>query len=202
MKVLALDISTTTTGYCILDDKLRLRQRGEFRIKDRTLSDTLYANAIKNKVKAIIEKEEIDDLIIEDVYFGKNVENLKTWCRVHGAVGDYWFEKANQEPMYMMAVSARKLNDMHGQCTKIEVQLEMAKAYKLVDEAKYYEFCGTLGKLLKEKKEKKISKNKFDYQVKKLSKEFETVTGISEHIADSMLLGRAYYKELEDSEHV
>jgi len=196
MRILALDISTTTTGFSILDENLKLKQRGEFRIKDRTLSDTLYANAIKRKVKQIVDTHEIDDLIIEDVYYGRNVNNLKTWCRVHGAVADYWYEHGNKEPFYLMATSARKLNDMHGQCTKIEVQLEMARAYKLVADDRYYDYCGRLGKLLKDKKSKKISKNKFDYQVKKISKEFEEETGVSEHVADSILLGRAYFKEL------
>lgn len=197
MKILALDISTTTTGFAILDENLKLRERGEFRIKDRGLSDTLYAHAIKNKVKKLVEQHNISDMVIEDVFYGKNVNNLKTWCRVHGAVGDYWYESANIEPAYIMAVSARKLNDMHGQCTKIEVQLEMAKMYKLVKDDMYYEFCGTLGKLLKDKKAKKITKNKFDYQIKKLSKEFEDAVGISEHIADAILLGRAYFKDIE-----
>ena len=198
--VLALDISTTTTGYAILDEKLKLKQRGEFRIKDRTLSDTLYANAIKRKVQKIVEEENITDLVIEDVYYGKNVNNLKTWCRVHGAVGDYWYEKANIEPDYMMATHVRKLNNMHGQCTKIEVQLEMAKIYKLIKDEIYFDYCGRLSELLKNKKSKKLNKNQFDYRIGKISKTFEEETGISEHVADAILLGRAYFKDMEETE--
>lgn len=197
MKILALDISTTTTGFAILNEKLKLLKYGQFSMKERGLSDTVYAHAIKNKVKELVEAHDISDIIIEDVYFGKNIGNLKTWCRVHGAVGDYWYEHANREPAYMQAVTARKLNDIHGQCTKIEVQLEMGRMYHLIKDDCYYDYCGKLGELLKQKKAKKLTKNKFDYRIKKISKDFEDATGISEHIADSILLGLAFLKDEE-----
>jgi hypothetical protein len=47
---------------------------------------------------------------------------------------------------------------------------------------------------LKEKKANKLTKNQFDYRVKKLSEDFESSTSISEHIADSVVLGLAFFK--------
>lgn len=187
-KTLALDISTTTTGFAVMSANYKLLKSGQFTMKER-LSDTKYSYSITKKVEELVNKHNITDLIIEDVFYGQNIKNVKTWCRVHGAVAMFWYNKTKKEPFYIMATEARKVNDINGQATKIEVQLEMAKKYNLIDDSTYYDYCGKLSNLLKEKKSKKLNKNQFDYRIKKLSKQFEEETGISEHIADAILLG-------------
>jgi len=194
MKTLALDISTTTTGYAILNERGALLKSGQFHMKDRGLSDTRYAHAITEKVVKLIKTQNIGNLSIEDVYYGKNIKNVKTWCRVHGAVANYWYKLTEKEPIYMMASSARSRNGLHSQCKKIEVQLAMSHEFGLVDPKIYYSYCGKLGKLLQQKENKSMSKNKFDYQMNKISKAFEDETGISEHIADAILLGKSTCK--------
>lgn len=186
-KILALDISTTTTGFAVMNKTNRLLKSGQFSMKER-LSDTKYASSITKKVVELVNKYNITDLVIEDVYYGQNVNNLKTWCRVHGAVAMFWYNKTKKEPLFIMATEARKLNGINGQATKIEVQLEMSKKFGLITDSMYYDYCGKLSILLKDKKSKKLTKNQFDYRIKKLSKSFEDGTGISEHIADSILL--------------
>ena len=194
IRILALDISTSTTGFAVMDEKHKLIKSGQFSMKER-LSDTRYAFSITKKVISLVKKHNITDLVIEDVFYGKNVKNIKTWCRVHGAVAMYWYNAHKIEPLFIMASEARKINHISGQATKIEVQLEMSKKYGLVEDSVYYDYCGQLSALLKDKKAKKLTKNQFDYRIKKLSKTFEDVTGISEHIADSILLALAKCKK-------
>jgi len=212
MKVLALDISTTTTGFAVIASKLKLIEYGQFNIKDRTLSDTMYALGIEKKVIKLATKYSLSDSIIEDVYCGKNVKSLKTWCRVHGAVGVAWYKKYKKEPVFIMAMVARKKIDIKGNAKKIEIQLEVSKRYDLIKSNCYNKYTkkfktliknkateyARIEKEIKKKSEQKIAKKKANgrckYQIDKLSKQFEEETGISEHIADAIVLGIAYFK--------
>jgi len=194
-KLLALDVSTTTTGYVVMDDNLNLLNYGQFNIVDRNLTDIEYATVITKESFKIIKQYEITDLIIEDVFFGKNVENLKTWCRVHGGVGMSWAVKHN-EPQFMMASEARRRVGLSGHATKIEIQLEVAKMYNLVKPSVYSIYKAQFDELVEKRKSKKYTKNQFDYRIKKVSREFEKETGISEHIADANVLARAYFQRM------
>jgi len=190
--LLALDISTSTTGYVVMDDNLNLLKYGQFNVTDRNLTDIQYATVITKEAFKLIKQFKITDLIIEDVFFGKNVGNLKTWCRVHGALGMSWAVKHN-EPVFMMATTARKKLGISGHATKIELQLEASKMYNLIKDSVYIAYRSQFDELVEKRKSKKFTKNQFDYQIKKISKAFENETGISEHIADSIVLARAYY---------
>ena len=198
--ILALDVSTTTTGYVVINEQLALLSYGQFCIKDRHLTDIQYATVITKEVFKIIKHFKATDLIIEDVFFGKNVGNLKTWCRVHGAVGMSWAVKHN-EPQFMMAVEARKRVGMSGRATKIEIQLEVSKMYNLVKNSVYIAYKSQFEELVKQREGKKFTKNQFDYRVQKLSKAFEEETGVSEHIADANVLARAYLQKLGEQQN-
>ncbi len=194
-QLLALDVSTTTTGYVVMDDKLNLLHHGQFCIVDRNLTDIEYTTVTTKEVFKIIKQFEITDLIMEDVFFSKNVDNLKTWCRVHGGVGMSWAVKHN-EPQFMMAVEARRRTGISGHATKIEIQLEVTKLYNLVKPSVHSIYKAQFEELLEKRKSKKYTKNQFDYRIKKVSKEFEVETGISEHIADANVLARAYFHRM------
>jgi crossover junction endodeoxyribonuclease RuvC len=194
MKVLALDVSTSTTGFAVVDSNLKLLEYGQFTIKDRTLSDTMYTVEITDKSLALAEKYKVDGIIIEDIYFSKQPQLFRRWARVHGGMALTWYKKTKKEPVFIMAISARPKAGINGKATKIEVQLEIAKRYNLVKTATYTEYLSKFNDALKEKKANKLTKNQFDYRVKKLSEDFESSTSISEHIADSVVLGLAFFK--------
>lgn len=212
MKILALDVSTTTTGFAVMDSKFKLIEYGQFTIKNRTLSDTMYALAISKKVLKLAIKYKLNNAIIEDVYCGKNVASLKTWCRVHGGIGVTWYNKFKNEPDFKMAMVARKIIGIKGNSKKIEIQLEICKRYSLVKDTLYKSYSkkfkeqlkiktdeyARIEKEIKKKTEKKAAKSKangkFNYRLNKLSIGFEKETGISEHSADAIVLGIAYFK--------
>jgi crossover junction endodeoxyribonuclease RuvC len=194
MKVLALDVSTSTTGFAVVDSNLKLLDYGQFTIKDRTLSDTMYTVEITDKALALAEKYKVDGIVIEDIYFSKQPQLFRRWARVHGGMALTWYKKTKKEPVFIMAISARPKAGINGKATKIEVQLEITKRYNLVKAATYTEYLSKFNEALKEKKANKLTKNQFDYRVKKLSEAFEEQTNISEHIADSVVLGLAFFK--------
>ena len=211
MKVLALDVSTSTTGYAVIDNKLKLLEYGQFAIKDRTLSDTMYTVEITDRALALTEKYKVDAIIIEDI-FCIDPKVFRRWARVHGGMAITWYKKTKKEPVFMMAVSARPKTNISGKASKIEVQLEISKRYNLVDKAIRSKYLKAFNTLVEEKeskiktiekeiknkaeraKEKKKINGKFKYAVGKLSGEFETKTGISEHISDAVVLGIAFFK--------
>lgn len=199
--VLALDVSTTVTGYVLMDEGLNLLKQGQFSIEDRTLTDIQYTTVITKEVFKLIKEFKPTDLIIEDVFVGFNPANFKTWCRVHGGVGMSWAVKHN-EPNFMMAKGARPRVGLSGNATKIEIQLEVTKQYKLIKNSVYIAYDTQFQELLKKRKSKEYNKNQFDYRIKKISKAFEEETGISEHMADANVLARAFFQKLGEKRHV
>lgn len=193
-KLLALDVSTTTTGYVIMDEKLNLLKYGQFSITDRSLTDIQYTTIITKEVFKLVKEFKNTDLIIEDVFVGFNPSNFKTWCRVHGGVGMSWAVNHN-EPHFMMAKEARPRVGLGGNATKIEIQLEVANKYKLIKNSTYIAYNTLFQDLLIKRKAKEYTKNQFDYRIKKISKAFEDETGISEHIADANVLARAFFQK-------
>ena len=65
--------------------------------------------------------------------------------------------------------------------------------YNLIKNSVYIAYTSQFNELVDARNAKKFTKNQFDYRVQKISKAFEDETGISEHIADSIILARAYY---------
>lgn len=200
-KVLALDVSTSTTGYVLMDEKLNLLKQGQFNIEDRNLTDIQYATGITKEVFKLIKEFKPTNLIIEDVFVGFNPDNFKTWNRVHGGVGMSWAVKHN-EPDFMYAKEARSRVGLSGNATKIEIQLEVTKKYKLVKNSIHIAYQTQFDELLNKRKAKEYTKNQFDYRIKKISKAFEEETGISEHIADANVLARAYFQKAGEIRHV
>jgi len=154
----------------------------------------MYTVGITNKSLKLADKNKVDNIIIENIFYAKNVNYFRRWARVHGGIALEWYKKTKKEAVYMMAIVARPKVGLNGRASKIEVQLDIAKRYGLIKDDKYYEYCSQFNEFLKGKNSKKLTKNKFDYRVKKLSKQFEEETGISEHIADAIVLGIAYFK--------
>jgi len=112
-----------------------------------------------------------------------------------------WAVKHN-EPSFMMAVEARTRVGLSGKATKIEIQLEVCEQYKLIKNSVLIAYRTQFDELLAKRKAKTYTKNQFDYRIKKISKAFEEETGISEHIADSNVLARAFFQKEKEIRNV
>jgi crossover junction endodeoxyribonuclease RuvC len=199
--ILALDVSTSTTGYALMDMDENLLDYGQFSIENRNLSDIQYTTFITKEVFKLVKEFKPTDLIIENVFCGPNVRNFQTWNRVHGGVGMSWAVKHN-EPLFMMATEARRRVGLNGKATKVEIQLETSSWYNLVKPSVYKSFRTQLDDLIAKKASKAYSKNQFDHRIKKLSVAFELETGISEHMGDSVVLARANIQKIKEEGNV
>lgn len=92
MKILALDQASRTTGYAIFEDG-NLITYGKFTFTDTDFGVRLQK--IRNKVKSLIEDNNIDELIFEDIQYQEkvngsyeinNVETFKKLAEVFGVI--------------------------------------------------------------------------------------------------------------------
>ena len=85
MKVLGLDISQTSTGVAVLTDGPLVVYHNNLHFdKKKPLSHNLMM--FSDFIKSIIETQgPFDFIVIEDVFFGKNIKTLKLLARYNGA---------------------------------------------------------------------------------------------------------------------
>jgi hypothetical protein len=113
MSILGLDISTSCTGWCVLDSKGEIIKIG-------------YIDLVKEKSlfkKARIVKDEISNIHInygiENVFIEENLQSfrsgfssaktLSTLAKFNGIVSFICFEEFSKEPVFFNVNSARKL---------------------------------------------------------------------------------------------
>lgn len=90
-KTLALDQSTTGTAYSIYIDK-QLIKYGKIDTKD--YEDSIFKIIkIRNEINKIITEENIDLLVIEDIYMGYNVHTFKILSILYGILEILSIEK-------------------------------------------------------------------------------------------------------------
>lgn len=81
-KLLALDQASRTTGWAYFEDS-ELKQHGKFQADQDDIGERLFY--IKNQVKNLVDKYEVDEVVFEDIQFQKSVngisvpENVKTF---------------------------------------------------------------------------------------------------------------------------
>lgn len=93
MKLLALDQSSRISGFAVFEDG-KLLDYGHFTFTDKDFGERLMN--IKNKVKELIEKYEVDEVIFEDIQLknsaGSNVLTFKKLAEVIGVLCEYFTE--------------------------------------------------------------------------------------------------------------
>ena len=92
-KLLALDQSSRTTGYAIFENG-KLLTYGKFTVSDDKTEDRLFK--IREKIKNIIQENEITEVAMEDIQLQGNVVNnvqtFKTLAEVFGVVSELLVE--------------------------------------------------------------------------------------------------------------
>jgi Holliday junction resolvasome RuvABC endonuclease subunit len=189
--ILGLDPSLSTVGYCLLTESKSLRKVGQYVVK-KTLPFTRKIVSITDEVMRLAKEYGATDLVIEDIFYSKNVLNLKQWARLSGAIAYAWYKESGKEPEFIMACKARPLVGVKGNAQKIEVQTKIAHEFELIDNMVFYRYCGSMGRIIQQYRDKQITRNRYKYLMTKLSKQFEKETKISEHIADAILLALAH----------
>lgn len=94
MIILSLDISSTTTGWAVFDnDKLIKFGKIKLNYKQLNLSEKLLI--FKHEIILLIKEYKPDNIVIEDVFFGRNVKVIKTLAKFGGIAQECSLNYAN-----------------------------------------------------------------------------------------------------------
>jgi Holliday junction resolvasome RuvABC endonuclease subunit len=92
-KILALDQASKTSGYAIFNDN-ELTAYGHFTFKDDDIGVRLYN--IREKVKELINKYEVTEIVFEDIQLQNNVDNNVKTFKVLAEVFGIIYELATE----------------------------------------------------------------------------------------------------------
>ena len=88
--LLALDQASRVSGYAVFNPKGKLITYGKFIADQDDIGERLVF--IKNKVAELIEKYDIDQVIMEDIQQQENVQTFKVLAEVFGVIYEYLTE--------------------------------------------------------------------------------------------------------------
>jgi len=133
-KILGLDISISSTGYCIINNgKLLRKSCGLIQPNPKeTYGHRLLF--LENNIKDVIKKNKPDEVIIEDIFKGRNAKTFKILSMARGVAIKAIYQETGKDPISIMASETRKLIGIKN--TKEDAFNFIVKKYKLND----YEF--------------------------------------------------------------
>jgi len=189
MSILTLDLSTKCTGWARFSKDGKLMKRGQI----TPASDIdIYQKIqyITDQIKGLFDIT--DTLIVEGLYYGKNVQSLLVLARLSGAVIYSWMSYKFKLPIIYTASHARKLAGLKGTSHKAEIQTYIIKKYKYAPTSAIEDYEKDILEIQEALKTKTIQRSAFKYRMNKLSKRIDEETGIGEDQADAIVLGLAY----------
>jgi hypothetical protein len=197
--VIGCDLSTKCSGYSIFDkDAQVLIKFGQFKPKTTltTLGKICY---ITGEFYKLFDKWYNDgnnvSVVIEDIYLayhrGKNqVLGFANLARLSGAimavVKTITGQRIDDVVQLRMAVQARPMVNLKGNCQKAEVQSWAIGKFTDLDNSSYE---AMIDAVMVKKQLKTIDNKEFKKRMEAISKIIEDETEISEDIADALLLG-------------
>jgi len=129
--ILGLDISTSMTGFCILDSQTEIIRSDVWDMRNKKYFPDIFCKAekIKNDLLSIKAQYPIDKVFIEKpfMFFGSGGSTAKTMAalqRFNGIISWICYDTFGQPPIYFTAQQARKLNEIKlvkGSNTKKEI---------------------------------------------------------------------------------
>ncbi len=112
MSFLGLDISTSCTGWCILNGTGEIQEIGYI---DTSKEKSLFKKAVivSDHLDALREKFKIEDIFIEENLQSfrsgfSSARTISTLAKFNGIVSFLCFEKFRKEPVFLNVNSARK----------------------------------------------------------------------------------------------
>jgi Holliday junction resolvasome RuvABC endonuclease subunit len=109
VKILGLDISSVSTGHCIINNGRLLRSTlGTINPNAKSLmgEKLLY---FETRVRELIQEHKPDLVVIEDIFKGPNVNTFKTLAMFRGICFKVVFEEMQSTPISIMPTEARKI---------------------------------------------------------------------------------------------
>lgn len=107
MKILAFDISSSSTGYSVLEDK-KLKKYGLIELSSKSSHGKKLYDFEQELVKIILQ-ENPDLIIIEDIFKGRNANTFKVLSLFRGVAIKAIYGIIKDDPISLMASEARSL---------------------------------------------------------------------------------------------
>ena len=189
---LTLDLSLKCSGFA------KFNKNGKLMKKGRISPDPKIDNCTKiHYIVSRIDFTGIDEVIIEDVYYGKNFKSVMWLARLSGGVITGWVGHKYKVPIFYSASRARSLAGINGHSHKAEVQIFVLGKYKFAPKSKIKKYQKMVDELKEDYKNKKIKRGSFKYKMNKVSELIMKETGYGENVCDAIILGLAYREDLK-----
>lgn len=221
MKFLGFDISSSCTGWALIEAfegpetekkyfEKRLVEYGQIK-PDPKMGTTQRLYYFGNEIKKVIERQQPDEIQIEEIIFASGVKTLRVLASFRGVALFQAYGYQKREVSAFEPPRWKKDLNIKGNAKKCEIQLEICKRFNLLDEEKIKKYHETIDsyhqqiellkppKKIKRKKgevveEKPVeSKAEIKKKIKAFDKLFDQVSininsdcGISADIADAI----------------
>ena len=173
MKILGIDISSTCTGWALIENDQLLEFNKVMPTKHMSLGQKLCL--FGTELNKIIEKYKPDEIAVEDVVQCSSVSVTKILSRFNGValIEAYKYLQRDAE-LYTPSEWKKHLEGCTGSAKKAEIQLSVCKKYNLLAQEKikfYQDRIDKCKSLLGESKEKVKDEQKA--QLKQLKKDLK-----------------------------
>lgn len=108
MNLLSLDLSLNSTGYAIFNDNILVKSKVGIIAPPKKLLKAQKLSMIMDSITQIIELNDIEAVVIEDIFKGPSVKVFKILSMVHGIAILATFNAIQKEPVQINASRARK----------------------------------------------------------------------------------------------
>jgi Holliday junction resolvasome RuvABC endonuclease subunit len=113
-KILGLDISSVSTGHCIINNGRLTKSTLGIITNDSKLSTGAKLCHFEREVRKLITNYKPDHVVIEDIFRGPNIKTFKALAMFRGVCFKVVFEMIGKEPISIMPSEARKLVGVEG----------------------------------------------------------------------------------------
>ena len=134
-KILGLDVSSASTGYCVINNGRLLKSSLGTINPNSKDSYGARLQYFANELIQILRTHKPDKVVMEDIFKGPNAITFKTLAMFRGVCFKVVFGEIGQDPICVMPTEARKLVGVDG-VTKEDGFDFIIKKYSLPD----YEF--------------------------------------------------------------
>lgn len=198
MSYLCLDLSLKCSGWAKFTKDGKLTKKGRI-IPAKDLDNCSKIHYIAVKIRGFLTG--IDNVIIEDLYVGKNPKSVIWLARLSGAVATEWVDHKYKVPIFYTASRARNLVGINGRAQKAEIQVFILDKYKFISKTKIKKYQTKIDELKKLLGNKEIKRSVYKYRMSKLSDLILKETTYGENICDAILLGLAYQEDKDDNKN-
>jgi len=108
--ILALDVSSRSTGYAVLRNGRWNKSKASYgHIKFKSKKDSVARRLVmlRDALHELVEKVKPTDIVIEDVFSGRNVNTMKVLARFNGVAIEVARRLLGKDPLLAMAAEVR-----------------------------------------------------------------------------------------------